>query len=92
MTQRDPLATATLAAIRALWDEDNPSLGTDAVYEYLEFAGQITPPQSLVPTLERLARVGNFRLAGGFMDATGAELHGARTIQDVAPQLIEEHG
>ena len=92
MTQRDPLATATLAAIVALWDEDNPILGTDAVYEYLEYAGQIAPPRSLTQTLERLASAGNFRLVGGFMDASGAALHGARTIQDIAPQLLDERG
>ena len=85
---RDPLSNATLEAIRTLWDETNPVLATGAVYDYLERAGHITRPQSLVPTLEGLAAAGNFRLADESADAEGAALHGARTIQDLNPGLL----
>jgi hypothetical protein len=85
---RDPLSNATLEAIRTLWDETNPVLGTDAVYAYLEEHGDIARPQSLVPTLESLAAAGNFRLGRGFTDSEGAALHGARTIQELNPGLL----
>ncbi len=88
MTQRDPLATATLAAIRALWDENIQLLATGEVYDYLAQQGQIAPPQSLTPTLEHLARAGNFRLSGGNLDAEAIALHGSKSIQDVAPRVL----
>jgi hypothetical protein len=85
---RDPLANATLEAIRTLWDETNPVLGTDAVYAYLGQHGDIARPQSLVPTLEGLAAAGNFRLGRGLVDAEGSALRGARTIQELNPGLL----
>lgn len=86
---RDPLTTATIDAIRALWDDDNPLLATETVYERLEQGGHIARPQPLTATLERLDQSGGITLSRrGPLNAEGIELHGGRFIQDVSPVLL----
>jgi hypothetical protein len=86
----DPLTQATIEALRELWDEGNPLLSTEAVYEQLERVGAIVRPQPLAPTLERLDRSGMILLSdSGPLNSEGIALHGGRMIKYVSALLVE---
>lgn len=88
---RDPLTTATIDAIRTLWDPTNPLLGTDTIYARLESEGQITRPQSIADILERLDRNGVITFSrSGPLNAEGIALHGGNLIKDVNPAILDD--
>jgi hypothetical protein len=88
---RDPLTTATIDAICARWDEGNPIIATETIYEDLEQDGHIARPQSLTPILDRLDDDGLITLSrGGPLNAEGNDLHGGRFIKDVSPYLLDK--